>query len=171
MRYSFIQPRPKKLLSFEIKVLLYFFGFAFFLMIVTYGFLQYRSWDFQEDRVELRENSKELIVKIDKIEDETTFINTQIAKSKDIYTTNLLLKDSIKNLFDLIPDRITLSEARLDKNSLVLYGMTPTKEIYEFLLLAPLKSIFHRSYSSFYVLDNGWYRFVSTNYLDEEGRF
>ena len=36
------------------------------------------------------------------------------------------------------------------------------------MLQAPLRSIFHRTYSSFYPADNGWIRFVSTNYVDTE---
>ena len=78
------------------------------------------------------------------------------------------MKESIKNLFDLVPDRIVLSEADLKERSLVLYGITPNKEVYEFLLQAPLRSIFHRTYSSFYPMENGWYRFVSTNFLEDE---
>jgi hypothetical protein len=51
---------------------------------------------------------------------------------------------------------------------LILYGETPTKDIYEFMLQAPLRSIFHHTYTSFYPTQNGWYNFVSTNYLEEE---
>jgi hypothetical protein len=83
-------------------------------------------------------------------------------------TDNTVMKESIRNLFDLVPDTITLSRAELDEKSLVLYGMTPNKETYEYILHAPLRSIFNRTYSSFYPIENGWYRFVSTNYLDDD---
>jgi hypothetical protein len=36
------------------------------------------------------------------------------------------------------------------------------------MLQAPLRSIFHRTYSSFYPAPNGWLKFVSTNYIDED---
>jgi hypothetical protein len=36
------------------------------------------------------------------------------------------------------------------------------------MLNAPLRSIFHKTYSSFYPADGGWLRFVSTNYMDED---
>jgi hypothetical protein len=36
------------------------------------------------------------------------------------------------------------------------------------MLQAPLRSIFHKTYSSFYPHDNGWLEFVSTNYIEEE---
>ena len=71
-------------------------------------------------------------------------------------------------MFDLVPQRITLSEAKLLENGLVLYGITPNKDIYNFMLQAPLRSIFHRTYSSFYPAENGWSRFMSTNYIDKE---
>ena len=72
------------------------------------------------------------------------------------------------NMFDLVPHRITLSEANLLEDGLILYGITPNKDVYNFMLQAPLRSIFHRTYSSFYPAENGWIRFVSTNYIDKE---
>jgi len=36
------------------------------------------------------------------------------------------------------------------------------------MLHAPLRSIFNRTYTSYYPAENGWYRFVYSNYLDEE---
>jgi hypothetical protein len=80
----------------------------------------------------------------------------------------MVLKDSIANLFDLVPERITLSKAKLLKNGLVLQGITPTKDVYNFMLQAPLRSIFQKTYSSFYPASNGWLYFVSKNYMDEE---
>jgi hypothetical protein len=92
----------------------------------------------------------------------------QILLSEKIFTKNSVLKESINNLFDLVPSRITLSEAKIMENALILYGITPNKDVYNFMLQAPLRSIFHRTYSSFYPAENGWLRFVSTNYIDKE---
>jgi hypothetical protein len=36
------------------------------------------------------------------------------------------------------------------------------------MLNAPLRSIFHKTYSSFYPADGGWLRFVSTNRMDKD---
>ena len=96
------------------------------------------------------------------------FIEKQKALSEKVYTKNLLLKDSISNLFDLVPERITLSKAELLHNGLILYGITPNRDVYNFMLQAPLRSIFHKTYSSFYPVKNGWLRFVSTNYIESE---
>ena len=76
----------------------------------------------------------------------------------------------MKNLFDLVPDQITLKKVEMDRNSLVLYGVTPTQDAFNFLLAAPLKSIFHTSQTTFYLSPQGWYNFVSTNkIIVEEG--
>jgi hypothetical protein len=88
--------------------------------------------------------------------------------AEQVMTENTVMKESIRNLFDLVPDTITLSRAELDEKSLILYGITPNKDTYEYMLHAPLRSIFNRTYTSFYPAENGWYRFVSSNYLDEE---
>jgi hypothetical protein len=79
-----------------------------------------------------------------------------------------VLKDSIANLFDLVPERITLSRAELLQNGLILYGVTPNKDVYNFMLQAPLRSIFQKTYTSFYPSENGWLHFVSTNYINED---
>jgi hypothetical protein len=96
------------------------------------------------------------------------FIKIEQRHAEGVYTENTVLKESIHNLFDLVPEKITLSQALLKEDELILYGVTPSKEVYEFLLQAPLRSIFHRSYTSYYAMPNGWYSFVSKNYLDRE---
>ena len=42
---------------------------------------------------------------------------------------------------------MVVSHIALEKDALILYGVTPNKDVYEFLLQAPLRSIFHKSYS------------------------
>ena len=163
MHLSFTNSRPKTLFSWEIRVLLLFFSSVTVLMFVVYAFMMYRIYDFEDAMIVAK-------VRIHKLDDERTsmqqrieFIQVQANNAKLIYTNNQLLSDSIKNLFDIIPDKITLQKAFLDKESLVLYGQTPTKELYKFLLLAPLRSIFDESITSYYQLPNGWFNFVSTN--------
>jgi hypothetical protein len=105
---------------------------------------------------------------IEAMKAEVALINKESLLGERITTQNSVLKDSITNLFDLIPQRITLSEASLLENGLILHGITPNKDIYNFMLQAPLRSIFHKTYSSFYPLSNGWLRFVSTNYIEDD---
>jgi len=115
---------------------------------------------------DLMTKSATLKVNIVSMHEEITYIKLQHRHAEGIYTENTVLKESIHNLFDLVPQKITLSQALLKEDELILYGITPSKEVYEFLLQAPLRSIFHRSYTSYYAMPNGWYSFVSKNYLD-----
>lgn len=168
MRHSFIRPRKKYLVSPEMRLVLFFFGMTLFMMVSAYMFLVYKQYDFGTEMVRMDAKSADLNASVAVMEERIAFIESEAAKAEQVYTSNTVMKESIKNLFDLVPDRIVLSEAELKDNSLILYGITPNKEIYEFMLHAPLRSIFHRTYSSFYPLENGWYRFVSSNFLDEE---
>ena len=114
------------------------------------------------------EMKKETDKEIKYIQDRIAFIEKEKLLSENIFTKNTVLKDSISNMFDLVPQRITLSEAKLLENGLILYGITPNKDIYNFMLQAPLRSIFNRTYSSFFPAENGWLRFMSTNYIDKD---
>ncbi len=164
MSYSYIKPRKKTLLTPEMKLLFAFFSMSIIMLVGTYVFLLYKDIMFIEDKKDIA-HKKELL---QNMEAKIACIEQQNTTSSRIFTQNAVLKDSIKNLFDLVPQRITLSRAKLMKNGLVLYGITPNKDIYNFMLNAPLRSIFHRTYSSFYPAEGGWLRFVSTNYMDED---
>jgi len=167
MIHSYIRPRKKSLFTQEIQLLLSFFSITLIMLFFTYTFLLYKNYVFIEEKntkVLAKVNLEKSFVKM---KAQIHYIEQQEYLSEKIYTKNRVLKDSIANLFDLVPSRITLSEAKLLENGLILYGITPNKDIYNFMLQAPLRSIFHRTYSSFYPAQNGWLHFVSTNYIDE----
>ena len=168
MRYSYIKSRKKTVLTKEIQLLFTFFSVTIFMLFTTYAFLMFRDYRFDQDKADVIQKKQDLRDGILKMNTQITLIERQSIQSEKIFTKNSVLKDSINNLFDLVPSRIILSEANIMENGLVLYGITPNKDIYNFMLQAPLRSIFHRSYSSFYPEKNGWLRFVSTNYIDEE---
>ena len=168
MRYSFIKPRSKSLISPEFKLLFFFFSITISMLFMSYAYLKVKTIMYDtsiEERLAKGGNLRDNIISM---HEEIAFIEIEQQHSEDIYTSNAVLKESIHNLFDLVPEKITLSQALLKENELELYGVTPSKEVYEYLLLAPLRSIFHRSYTSYYPMPNGWYSFVSKNYLDRE---
>ena len=167
MRYSYIKPNKKSIFTAELQLLFVFFGITIFMLFLTYAFLLFKDYRFAQEMQDIDNQIIKLKNNTSKMKTQITFIEKENLLSQRIYTQNMVLKDSITNLFDLIPQRITLSEASLLKNGLILYGITPNKDIYNFMLQAPLRSIFHKTYSSFYPLSNGWFRFVSTNYIDE----
>ena len=168
MKYSYIKPRKKSIFSPELQLLFSFFTITLIMLFSTYFFLLFKDYRFIEESQEIVNKKAELDSSITKMKAKITFIEKEVLLYERISTKNTVLKDSIANLFDLVPQRITLSEASLLNNGLILYGITPNKDVYNFMLQAPLRSIFHRTYSSFYPDKNGWLRFVSTNYIDEK---
>lgn len=168
MRYSYINPRKKTIFTKDIQLLFAFFTITILMLFSTYAFLTFRDNRFTKEMADIKLQKDEYRTNIPKMENQIAVIEKQILMSEKIFTKNIVLRDSINNLFDLVPNRITLTEAKIMENALILYGITPNKDVYNFMLQAPLRSIFHRTYSSFYPADNGWLRFVSTNYIDEE---
>lgn len=168
MKYSFITPRSKRIISGEMRLALFFFGVNIAMMSLAYLFLAYKTAIFKENHTSFSSNMKKLESSTYTLEEKIATIEIEIKKHEQISTDNTVMAESIHNIFDLTPDNITLMRAELEEKSLILYGITPNKDTYNFMLEAPLKSIFNRTYTSFYPIENGWYRFVSTNYLDEE---
>jgi len=171
MKYSYITPRAKSAFTTEIQLLVTFFSITLGMLFITYFFLLFKDYSFLSDMDDMAAVQSELTINIDEMKEQITFIEKENLLAQKVQTQNTVLKDSITNLFDLVPQRITLSEAKLLENGLVLYGVTPNKDVYNFMLQAPLRSIFHRTYSSFHPAENGWLHFVSTNYIDEEMDF
>lgn len=168
MKHSFITPRPKRLISGELRLVLFFFIVTIMMLVGTYLFLQYKTYAFIAEREEVTREEKSLKQTITTMESQIKMIDKEVKIAEQITTDNMVMKESIRNLFDLVPDDIILDRAELESSSLILYGTTPNKDTYEYMLHAPLRSIFHRTYTSYYPIENGWYRFVSSNYLDDE---
>ncbi|MDP2849811.1 MAG: hypothetical protein Q8M43_04880 [Sulfuricurvum sp.] len=168
MKHSFITPRTKRLISGELRLVLFFFTVTIAMVVGTYIFLGYKTYDFAHERTMVAQKEKGLNRSISQMEEQIKTIEAEAKIAEQVTTDNTVMKESIRNLFDLVPEDITLSRAELESRSLILYGTTPNKDTYEYMLHAPLRSIFHRTYTSFYPIENGWYRFVSTNYLDDE---
>ena len=123
----------------------------------------------QEEKKRLFDDKRATLEKqIVEMENSITFINEQEKLGAMVASNNIILKDSINNLFALIPDQIHLTRAKIDRDYLELYGYTPSKAIYNDLLMPPLKSIFNETTVVFYPLGNGWYRFVSKNRSKED---
>jgi hypothetical protein len=139
-------------------------------MMIFNAYLVYDISSFKSGMIDLTKERETLEGKIDMDDEAIGLILRQKALSEEIFSNNTLLKDSMKNLFDLVPDQITLKKVEMERNSLILYGVSPTQDTFNFLLAAPLKSIFHTSNTTFYLTKEGWYNFVSVNkILGEDG--
>lgn len=171
MKYSYVDTKRKSIFTSEMQLLLLFFTIAVAMLLLTSIFLFFKDFHFKQQQRNLAQKEMQLRAEIENMENKIVYIQEKERQAEKIFTQNSVLKDSITNLFDLIPERITISEAKLLSNGLIFYGITPNKDVYNFMLQAPLRSIFHKTYSSFYPYENGWLRFVSTNYIKEDEEF
>ena len=167
LKFSYIQPRKKQLISAEVGLVLSFFGVLFLFVIGVYIYLSFQIDAFDKESIALKHQIEQNNFYADEVTKDIKILNLNLKLSKELDERNKFFKDSIKNILNLVPDKITLSKLELEENRLVVYGETPTKDLYNLLMLAPLRSIFDKSYTSFYLLENGWYRFVSYNSMDE----
>lgn len=166
--YSFIKARPKPLLQVNTRIWLGFISAAISVLVLFFVFLNMRISDMEEKRAFFTAEHDLVVEEIEKIDRRMEYMEKQKAFFEEVASSNMLLKDSIKNLFELIPDQITLTKVEMEKDQLVLKGIAPSKEVYSFLLAVPLKSIFAISDAEFYMMPNSWYNFVSVNKLEEE---
>jgi len=166
--YSFTKPKIKPFFSEDTKLWLIFISAVTCLIIGFSMFLMIQAYINIKNTKKLQSQITQNNITIKKFEKKIDFINKEKTLYTNITVNNQLLKDGVKNLLDLIPDPITLTNIKVEKNSLIIYGITPTKSVYNILLLPPLKSIFTQTSTNFYQMDNGWYRFESINTLKEE---
>jgi len=165
--YSFTKSNPKPLFAEDTKLWLIFISAVAGLMIMFSLFLITKSYLYKSDLKEFKQQITQNNLKIKDYTQRVNFIKIEKTLTTKISVNNELLKAGVKNLLDLIPDPITLTNIKIEKNSLYVYGITPSKEVYNILLLPPLKSIFTQTITNFYQMDNGWYRFESINTLKE----
>ncbi len=170
MSFSYIKPEKKQIIADEFKLILIFFLITLGILFFTFGFLILRTYSFKNETLVMKRAESKIISNVSILNKKIDLIHFEVSKIQNIRAHNIVLQDSIKNLFDLIPDRIILSEVNITKDSLVLYGKTPNKNIYNFMLQAPLRSIFDKTTTSFYQLPNGYLRFVSKNFLSGDKR-
>jgi hypothetical protein len=173
VKYSFTKPHKKPLFKEDTRLWIIFITFAFTLYLGFGIFLEVKTFLHKRDIKEYKKTIKDLEAKIVDINQKIEFIYTQKEIFENVLTKNDIVVEQIKNLLDLIPDPITLEKFYIDNNKLIIYGITPTKDVYNLLMLPPLESIFEKTVVYFYKLPNGWYRFKSENYIksEDEGKY
>jgi len=161
--YSFTKPKAKPIFKEDTKLWLIFYFISVFLFISFALFLLLKAYFYNKDTQKLNKQTIYLKQQIIKLNSQKELIYLQKTLYENIQIKNSVIKTSIKNLLDLIPDPITLDKFLLSKNELIIYGITPTKDVYNMLMLPPLESIFESTTTYFYELPNGWYKFKSIN--------
>ncbi len=166
-KYSYIEPRVKRIISPEVGLILSFFIVVFLFIIGILIYLSFQIGKFEDIKLSYQHQIEKVKYQTSIIDEDIGVIQKSIATSSTLHKRNLFFLSSIQNILQLVPEKITISKLEMKERELIIYGTTPTKDIYNLLMLAPLKSIFDRSYTSFYLQDNGWYKFVSYNSMDD----
>ncbi len=165
--YSFIKPRIKPVISLFSAIWLMLIGFIFIASIMANIAIKIISYNLDEKKITNDLKYEEITQKIENVKENIAQLKSDQRLIEEIYATNLALKRSIRNIFDIVPDTITLDYTHLDKRSLEIKGKTPSKETFLLLMEAPLKSIFSKTHTSFYQLPNGWLNFTTINKNEE----
>lgn len=174
MKYSLITPKIKPVFNLFTRIWIYFTMISISLILIVFIVVVFKSYyaafELNNKKEELLHITKQIQINKDKYKELSRQNNqAEIVLGRiNEDGKNLILLNSIKNLFTLVPKNISLDEVVLENNSLTIRGVTPTKETFALLLEAPLRSVFTNSQTSYYQLENGWYRFVSINTTLEE---
>lgn len=167
MIYSLKTPTLKPILNnFNKLCLVVLISFIAFIIFFNF-YLHYKNIYYKNLESELKQNNITIEEKITQLKDDIKLKHKQLFLIKDSIANNEIMQQNIKNLFDLVPDSITLKEVKMSQNEVIIKGDTPTKELFNTLFYAPLKSIFNTSTTNFTQKSNGWYNFVSVNLSDE----
>ena len=166
--YSFTKPKKKPLFKEDTKLWIVFITVSVFLYVSFSAFLLIKAYFYNKSTQEMNKKIVLLKQKIIKLNLEKENILLQKSLYENIVTKNSVIKESVKNLLDLVPDPITLTKFMLSNNKLIIYGITPTKDVFNLLMLPPLESIFEDTKTYFYQMPNGWYRFKSINTLKSQ---
>jgi hypothetical protein len=170
MRYSLTAAREKYLLDTDAKLWLAFTGsiialfaavkIALTILIAAQGTLME---SYRKERAQYETQIESLLKEAQLIIQDGEAVSGTVAKNK-------VIKDSLINLLDLIPDQIYLTEMQAAETALRIKGFTPSKEVYDYLLKPPLESIFASTNVSFLATGKGGYVFDSLSVMGEQER-
>lgn len=171
MIYSFKKPQQKPLLNKLNKLCFNVFIGIISIILIFAVYIKFKQESTYKESMEAKIKSDQVIENIQSIKSDLVLNKQYVELANDIKASNVNLKKSIQNLFDLIPDSIILSEVLMEQKSLLIKGKTPTKDIYNNLLFTPLQSIFETSRTNFIQLESGWYNFTSINTIENSEGF
>ncbi|MDO7252312.1 hypothetical protein [Helicobacter cappadocius] len=161
MNLSFIASKPKYIFA---KITKIWFFYIILSLVILFGFMSLLKYQIFLSKARVNDYQEKQafyhtqIGKIDAYE-ERILLESELAKDRAVH--NLMIRDAVVNLFNIIPDQITISYIEIGNDSLSMKGSTPSKEVFNFLLQDPLKAIFGKSSVTFFALSSGWYNFVS----------
>ncbi|WP_270992445.1 hypothetical protein [Campylobacter upsaliensis] len=165
MTYSFTTPQKRPLFNLLDKIWIVLFAFAIIFIFFIFAIYEFRIVLTHSSISGKKEEVKQTTEQIKKSEELYLILLEQSQIAVQFKEKNQNIKDSLKNLFDMTlkTSGISFDSVEQDEFALKLTGVSPTKEMFALLLETPLKSIFDETNTSYYELDNGWYRFVSVS--------
>ena len=164
--YSFIKPQKKPILNLFNKIWIFLIISVVLIFAAVNFAIAFKNQTLRNETQMLKQNIEQTKQRINQADELAELLKQRRDVAAQIASSNALLKQSVRNLLDLVPQSITLEKISMDENSLVVKGTTPSRDVFNMLLATPLKSIFSTSNTSFYQLPNGWLNFISTNKTD-----
>ncbi|WP_291027601.1 hypothetical protein [Helicobacter sp.] len=163
MTYSFIQPKPKNIFKRYTKIWLIYSILAVVCIIGFAEVVEKQRVAKIAERAKAEKDIQHIKLKAIVVKDYIERLDYEANLGKEVQLQNQLLKEGLSNLLKLIPDQIVAKSIELDYNMLAMNGLTPSKEVYKFLLEAPLRAIFSQTRVEFFPLMSGWFNFVSVS--------
>ncbi|WP_104743467.1 hypothetical protein [Helicobacter cinaedi] len=163
MTYSFIQPKPKSIFRRYTKIWIFYSVLAFLCIVTFAKVLEMQRVAKINKQASIEQDIQDMRLKTIVVRDYIERLDYEIKLGLEIQAQNQALKDGVSSLLKLIPDQITIRSIELNYNTLAMRGLTPSKEVYKFLLEAPLRAVFTQTRVEFYPLASGWFNFVSVS--------
>ncbi|WP_187859781.1 hypothetical protein KVE05_05720 [Helicobacter pylori] len=163
MRFSYIEPRAKYLVSKLSKIWIFYIFLSLLLVGGLVGFMHHAINNTQNDASSLTIQERLYRHEISRLQMKTDETLQLIKEAKKRLNYNDDVRDVLQGLLNIVPDSITINSIEIDQQSVVISGKAPSKEAFYFLLQNKLNPMFDYSSVEFFPLSDGWFNFVSSN--------
>ncbi|WQS95072.1 hypothetical protein E5D98_02610 [Helicobacter pylori] len=163
MRFSYIEPRAKYLVSKLSKIWIFYIFLSLLLVGGLVWFMHNAIKNTQNNASDLTIQEKLYRHEISRLQIKTDETLQLIKEAKKRLNYNDDVRDVLQGLLNIVPDSITINSIEIDQQSVVISGKAPSKEAFYFLLQNKLNPMFDYSSVEFFPLSDGWFNFVSSN--------
>ena len=118
--YSFIKPQKKPIFSLFSKIWMLFISTVVLLFAAVNLFVELKSGSLRNETQISKQKQDQIKEQIKQTDELTALLKQRRDSANEILASNAVLKQSVRNLLDLVPSSITLNEIAMDKNSFYL---------------------------------------------------
>ncbi len=161
MTYSFTKATSKHVLKPVTKIWAFYFIIAFGILVVFKVNLLLQIESLKESQENMKAEQKRILKTTQSLEKEGERLHYELGVASQIKNRDEKLRTQIKNIINMIPQGIQISEIKFDNQILFIRGTTISKELFETSLQSQLRTIYSMSNASFYELPSGWLNFES----------